>query len=72
MTVYRENDVVQLPGAINATVIGERRSIVIPANTVGTVVLVHGDPMQPAAYEVEFYIKHQDCYALATIEAERI
>ena len=69
MTTYQENDLIHLREPVSADVIGERRSLVIPSGTSGSIVLVHGDPTQPLAYEVEFYVPDQDCYALATIEA---
>ena len=72
MTIHHENDVIRLREPVNADVIGEERSLVISAGTAGAIVLVHGDPMEPLAYEVEFYIQDQDCYALATIEAGEI
>lgn len=72
MIAHHENDVVHLQEAIRADVIGEYRSINIDAGTIGTIVLVHGEPMVPLAYEVEFYIQDQACYALATIDAEKL
>ncbi len=72
MTVHHENDVIHLRKSVSADVIGEKRSLVIPSGTAGAIVLVHGDPLQPLAYEVEFYISDQDCYALATIEAREV
>jgi hypothetical protein len=72
MKIYNENDVIRLKEPITADVVGERRSLVISSGTAGTVVLVHGDPNQPAAYEIEFYIEEEDCYALATLEAKLI
>jgi hypothetical protein len=71
MTVHHESDVIYLHESVNADVIGEGRSLIIPAGTAGAIVLVHGNP-EPLAYEVEFYIQAQDCYALATIAAEKI
>ncbi len=67
MKIYRESDVIVLQEPIPADVIGEDRTLTVPVGTQGAVVLVHGDPSQPAAYEVEFYIRDSDCYALATI-----
>jgi hypothetical protein len=72
MKIYKENDVILLSQSAAADVVGEQRTLAIPAMTEGTVVLVHGDPAQPAAYEIEFYIQEQDCYALATIDARLI
>lgn len=72
MMVHHENDVICLREPVSADVIGEGRSLVIPAGAIGAIVLVHGNPTQPLAYEVEFYIQDQDCYALATIEAGKI
>ena len=72
MKQYHENEMIRLRESVIANVIGEHRSLSVPAGTEGSIVLVHGIPESPAAYEVEFYIQEQDCYALATIEAERI
>jgi hypothetical protein len=65
----RENDSFVLSKPAEATVIGERRSVVLPEGTVVVVVLVLGDSNSPAAYEVEAYMPNEDIYALATIEA---
>ena len=72
MKKYNENDVIRIRELVIADVIGEGRALTIPAGTTGTVVLVHGSPMSPAAYEIEFYIQEQNCYALATIVAEKM
>jgi hypothetical protein len=72
MKIYQENDVIYLREPVVAGVIGERRMLTMPTGTVGAIVFVHGNPIKPVAYEVEFYIQEQDCYALATIEAEKI
>lgn len=72
MTIHYENDAVHLREAVKADVIGEKRLINVEAGAIGTAVLVHGEPMKPLAYEVEFYIQDQDCYVLATIDAEKL
>ena len=72
MKIHHENDVIHLRESDTADVVGEGRALTIPTGATGAVVFVHGDPMKPAAYETEFYIQDQNCYALATIEAERI
>ena len=72
MKIHHENDVIHLRESVTADVIGEERALSVPAGATGSVVLVHGDPMNPAAYEIEFYIQEQNCYALATIEAEKL
>ncbi|WP_231973518.1 hypothetical protein [Variovorax sp. HW608] len=64
----RENDTFVLPKPVEATVIGERRTVALPVGTVVKVVLVFGDPNSPAAYEVEAFLPKDDIYALATIE----
>jgi hypothetical protein len=69
MNVMKENDTFVLSKSVEATVIGERRSLVLPSGTVVTVVLVFGDPKAPAAYEVEAFLPETDEYALATVEA---
>lgn len=62
-----------LPGVAHAMeVIGEHREITLPIGTVVTVVLVHGDPEHPKAYEIEAHVPEQDCYVLATVEADNI
>ena len=71
MNIHHKNDVIRLRESVIADVIGEGRALNIPAGTEGVVVLVHGDPENPAAYEIEFHIQEQNCYALATIEAEK-
>lgn len=72
MIIHNENDAVRLKEPIKADVIGEGRSINIGAGAIGAIVYVYGEAMKPLAYEVEFYIKDQDCYALATIDAEKL
>lgn len=72
MKIYRENDVICLRHSVVAEVIGEARSLVVPVGTVGAIVLVHGNPLAPLAYEVEFQMKDQNCYALATIEVDKM
>ena len=64
----RENDTFALTKPVEATVIGARRTVILPAGTVVTVVLVFGDPNDPAAYEVEACLPADDVYALATVE----
>lgn len=53
-------------------VIGESRELLLPVGAIATVVLVHGDPGRPEAYELEAYIENQDCYVLATIDANDV
>lgn len=72
MKIFKENDSTLLTRPIVGEVIGERREITLQIGTLVTVVLVHGDPDQPKAYEIESYIQEQDCYVLATIEAGHI
>lgn len=72
MKIFKENDSTLLTRPIAGEVIGERREITLQVGTLVTVVLVHGDPEQPKAYEIEGYIQEQDCYVLATIEAGNI
>jgi len=72
MKIHHENDVIHLRESVTADVVGEGRALTMPVGATGAVVLVHGDPMKPAAYEIEFYIQDQNCYALTTIEAEKI
>ena len=72
MKIFHGNDVICLCESVSADVIEESRALTIPAGAKGAVVLVHGDPMTPAACEIEFYLQEQNCYALATIEAKKI
>lgn len=72
MKIYRENEVICLRHSVVAEVIGEARSLVVPVGAVGAIVLIHGNPLAPLAYEVEFQMKDQNCYALATIEADNM
>jgi hypothetical protein len=57
MTVAREIDIVRVHEPVEGYVIGERRTVIIPAGSEGTVVYVAGPPNQPEAYEVEFGIE---------------
>lgn len=69
MTEMKENDTFELTKPVDATVIGEHESVVLAQGTVVTVVLVHGDPDEPVAYEVEAFLPESGKYALATIQA---
>ncbi len=69
--IYCENDELQLHAPITAEAIGMRRSFVVPTGSTGAVVLVYGNPSMPEAYEVEFYVLSEDCYAIATVEVEK-
>ncbi|MCA7985542.1 MULTISPECIES: hypothetical protein [Burkholderia] len=68
----KENDTFALSKSLEATVIGEHRTVVLPAGTLVTVVLVFGDPAAPVAYEVEAFLAADDAYALATVEASDV
>lgn len=72
MKILKENDSISLTHPIDGDVIGEHRKIILPIGTIATVVLVHGDPNQPVAYEIEAYFKDQNCYVLATLEIANI
>lgn len=67
MKIFKENECLTLTKSINAQIIGEGSELTLAVGTIATVVLVHGDPDRPSAYEIEAYIAEQDCYALATI-----
>lgn len=64
-----ESDVVRIKHPVTAEVIGQRRTVSVPGDTEGVVLLAYGEPQ---AYEVEFYIVDQDCYALATVGASAL
>lgn len=70
MKIFRENDYFVLRQPLEGTVIGESHKFTLPVGTTVTVVLVHGSPICPIAYELEAYIKEKDWYVLATIEAQ--
>jgi hypothetical protein len=73
MTIFLENDVISLLDSVSAEVIGEDRSLVVPAGAIGSIVNVHKDAsLRLLACEVEFYIEDQNCYALATVEVNRM
>lgn len=72
MNAMKENDTFVLSKSVEATVIGERRTLVLPVGTVVTVVLVFGDSNAPAAYEVEAFLPEGNVYALATVEARDV
>lgn len=64
--VIVEADLVALLERTDATVVGERRVVGIPAGTLGTVLTVHGDPAHPTSFEVEFLLD-EGVFAVATI-----
>lgn len=70
MKIFKENDCLTLIKPVVGEVIGQSRKIILPIGTPATVVLVHGEPNHPKAYEIEAYILVQDCYVLATLESD--
>lgn len=72
MKAMKENDTFKLSQSVEATAIGENRTVALPAGRVVTVVMVLGDPNSPAAYEVEAFMPDDNTYALATIDAHDI
>jgi hypothetical protein len=71
MATIAELDVVMTTTDITAQVVGESRSVTVPAGTVGTVVIVHtmGTPL--ASLEVEFFLG-EFSYALASARVDQI
>jgi hypothetical protein len=67
MSAMKENDTFALSAAIEATIIGEHRTVMLPIGTLVTVVLVFGDLESPSAYEVEAFLPEDNAYVLATI-----
>lgn len=72
MNAMKESDTFALSKPVEATVIGERRTLVLSVGTVVTVMLVFGEPNAPDAYEVEAFLQKEDVYALATVEARDV
>lgn len=72
MHAFKESDSARLRIPVEAEVIGERRKVSLPAGTPVAVVLVHGAPESPDAYELEAYIVEQNCYALVTVPADGV
>jgi hypothetical protein len=68
MNTMKENDTFALSKSVKAEIIGEHRTVMLPAGTLVTVVLVFGDTESPSAYEVEAFLEEDNTYALATIE----
>lgn len=69
MKTFKENDVVELLSPIKAQIMEDLREVVIPKGYKGTIVLVYDASALPLAYEIEFFIEEQDCYALATVDS---
>lgn len=65
----KENDICRLSVSIEATVIGEARKIILPSDTVATIVLVIGEQGSPVAYEIEAFLPDEGIYVLATVGA---
>ncbi len=72
MNAMKENDAFALSNQVEATLIGEHRTVMLPVGTVVTVVLVFGDPDLPEAYEVEAFLPEDGVYALATIKSRDV
>ena len=72
MTNFKESDSVRLRASAEGDVIGQQRSVLLPAGALAAVVLVHGDPLSPEAYELESYVSEQDCYVLATVPVDGV
>jgi hypothetical protein len=72
MKIFKVNECLVLTKPIVGEVIGEHRDISLPIGTVATVVLVHGNPDHPKAYEIEAHIQEQNCYVLATLESGNV
>lgn len=72
MTNFKESDSVRLRASAEGDVIGQQRSVLLPAGALAAVVLVHGDPQSPEAYELESYVSEQDCYVLATVPVDGV
>ncbi len=71
MHAIAELDLVTTLNDISAQVLGESREVLLPAGTLGTVVLVHTVGNAAAAFEVEFHLGDLS-YALATIPVEQV
>lgn len=69
MKALKENDVVSLREKVEGRSIPDFHSLVIPSGSEGTIVAVWGDPSRPSKYEVEFFIRERNSFALASIEA---
>jgi hypothetical protein len=66
---YHKGDMVCLRGpATQGIIMGSGGSILIERWSIGTIVFVHDKPTELLAYDVKFYVKDQNCYALATID----
>jgi Domain of unknown function (DUF4926) len=72
MSTYKEIDVIRVRRSVEADVLGEHATFVVPSGSLGTVVLVHGPAAKPSAYEIEFYVAERDAFALATVDADSV
>ena len=69
--VIVETDLVVPVEPVNATVVGEKRMVVISPGTVGTVVGVHGGRLEPVTIDVEFRTE-EGALAVARIPKEDV
>ena len=67
--MLKDGDLVKVSEEISAEVIGEKKTISLPAGTTGAIVMVYENGK---AYEIEFYISKTDIYALATVPSEKV
>ena len=64
-----EHSLVTTVGGVRAQVIGENREMLLPAGTLGTVVLIYSAGGTVEAFEVEFFLGSHS-YALATVSVD--
>jgi hypothetical protein len=64
----REHESVTLAAPVEVLNIFTLEKIIMEKGETGTVVLVHGDPESPLAYEIEFYDPDRNIGAVATVK----
>ena len=71
MTMCRENEVVVLRDTVSARIVSGGE-IEVAEGATGTIVTIYGNPKNPLACEVEFFLADLGKFALATVDATQL
>ena len=64
MKIFKDLDPVRIRRAVEAFD-AEGRTLLVPAGSRGTVVLVNGPPASPQSYDIDFYLEDEGSDVLA-------
>jgi hypothetical protein len=71
INLFKDHDVVRVTRNVEAFFLDEdKENITIQAGTTGAVINVLGNPQYPSCYQIEFYLRDQNDFAISTVDAE--